>query len=137
MPRRREKKKVSLRGHRRHGHGNVKNRRGSGNRGGRGNAGLKKHKWTYTVKFLPDHFGSKGFVRQSKKDALPTINLWQIENMVNKGELKKDGDYYVFEFKGKVLGTGKINNALKLKCTSISEKAKQKLEAAGGSVEEL
>ncbi|MEM4295507.1 MAG: uL15m family ribosomal protein [Candidatus Anstonellales archaeon] len=131
MPKRKKKKTAYLRGFRRHGHGNIKNRRGSGNKGGKGNAGLHKHKWTYTVKYAKDHFGSKGFVRQNKKH-IKTINLWEIENMAKKGLLEMKDKAYIFEFDGKVLGTGNLSNAYIIKALAFSEKAKQRIEEAGG-----
>ena len=137
MVRRHSKKKNYLRGMRRHGRGNIKNRRGSGNRGGRGLAGMKKHKWTRTVKYAKDHFGSRGFVRPSKKKVLPTVNLWEINAMASKGELKSEGDVFVFEFKGKLLGTGKVTVPVKVRALSASQKAQDKLKEAGGSFEQI
>ncbi len=136
MPRRYQKKKVSLRGWRRHGHGNVKNRRGSGNKGGRGNAGLKKQKWTYTVKYAKDHFGSKGFVKKGKVKKLPSVNVWEIEKMAKAGKLKQDNGVYTFEFKGKILGTGSITVPVSVKAVKVTEKAAEKIKSAGGSITE-
>ncbi|GAH16501.1 unnamed protein product, partial [marine sediment metagenome] len=45
-----------------HGKG-KKGGRGAGLRGGRGNAGLLKHKHMYMTKNMPDHFGRHGFKR--------------------------------------------------------------------------
>ena len=137
MPSRKERKSKSLRGMRRHGRGNIKNRRGSGNRGGKGNAGLHKHKWSYVVKYDKERYGNQGFVRHVKKRELKTINLWEIENKIKRGEIKKKGDAYEFEFNGKVLGSGAISYPLILKAEKITEKAKGKIESAGGKVEEL
>ncbi len=135
MPQRYQKKKTSLRGHRRHGHGNVKNRRGSGNRGGRGNAGLKKQKWIYTVKYAKDHFGNKGFVRHGVKHEMDTINVWEIEKMAKSGALKEEKGLYIFDFDGKVLGAGLLTLPIKLKAKKITEKAREKIKNAGGNVE--
>jgi large subunit ribosomal protein L15 len=131
MPKRKKKKKVYLRGFRRHGHGNIKNRRGSGNKGGKGNAGLHKHKWTYTVKYLKDHFGKKGFLRHNKKQ-LPVINLWEIEKLASEGKLDKIDDRYIFEFKGKVLGLGTLTSPVVVKALSFSSKAMERIKEAGG-----
>ena len=55
-------KTSKYRGGRTHGRGR-KAGRGAGLRGGRGNAGLHKHKWISTVKYSPEHFGRRGFKR--------------------------------------------------------------------------
>ncbi len=135
MPSRKERKSKYLRGMRRHGKGNIKNRRGSGNRGGKGNAGLHKHKWSYVVKYDKDRYGNKGFVRQVKKKSIATLNLWEIENMIKKGEVKKKGDAYEIEFNGKILGSGSLSYPVIVKAKMITEKAKGKIENAGGKAE--
>ncbi len=137
MPVRRERKVNKLRGKRRHGRGNVKNRRGSGNRGGKGNAGLHKHKWSYVVKYEKDRYGNNGFVRHVKKKELPVVNLWEIDNMVKRGEIKKEGDGYKYEFKGKVLGSGNVSYPIIIKAIKYTEKAAKKVEAAGGKIEKI
>jgi large subunit ribosomal protein L15 len=136
MPERKKKKKVYLRGSRRHGHGNIKNRRGSGNKGGKGAAGLHKHKWTYTVKYAKDHFGSKGFVRPNKK-TMKTINLWEIEKLAKEGKLENVNGMYHLKFDGKVLGTGNITVPVSVVAKSFSAKAEQRIKEAGGKTEKL
>ncbi|MEM4427493.1 MAG: 50S ribosomal protein L15, partial [Zestosphaera sp.] len=42
-----------MRGSRTHGYGRVGQHRKAGSRGGRGAAGLHKHKWTWVVKYHP------------------------------------------------------------------------------------
>ncbi|MGA2874798.1 MAG: 50S ribosomal protein L15, partial [Nitrososphaerales archaeon] len=44
-----------LRGSRTHGWGQIGQHRRTGSKGGSGMAGLHKHKWSYTVKYMPDH----------------------------------------------------------------------------------
>ena len=58
---RRAKKIRKKRGSRTCGYGITKKHRGAGSRGGRGKAGLLKHKKTWMIKYDPDHFGKKGF----------------------------------------------------------------------------
>ena len=134
MPKRKERKSKYLRGMRRHGKGNIKNRRGAGNRGGRGKAGMHKHKWSYTVKYEPDKYGRHGFVRHNKKP-MPAINVWEIENYIKQNMLEKDGELYTFTFKGKILGSGEITKPVKVRALKITQKAKKKIEEAGGRVE--
>ena len=131
MPPRFKRKVHYLRGSRRMGRGNVKNRRGSGNRGGRGRAGLHKHKWSSVAHREEEFFGKHGFKRPNKKK-VPTINIWEIENYVEKGALEKEGEVYVFHFKGKVLGFGNLKYPVKVYALSFSKKAKEKIEASGG-----
>lgn len=135
MSSRKTKKVHKLRGHRSRGRGNVKNRRGSGNRGGRGNAGLHKHKWTYTVKYDKDHFGACGFVRHVNAEKPKTLNVWELNALISNGKIAKKGEMYSYEFDGKILGSGEINYPIHIKAKSFTEKAIKKIEAAGGKIE--
>ncbi|HID71881.1 MAG TPA: 50S ribosomal protein L15, partial [Thermoplasmata archaeon] len=77
-----------------HGRG-KKAGRGAGLRGGRGNAGLHKHKYIYTVKYIPNHFGRRGFKRPQKViKEKKSINFMEInerlEEFKEKGYLKKE-----------------------------------------------
>ncbi len=131
-----------FRGSRTHGRG-KKAGRGAGLRGGRGNAGLHKHKWISIVKYDPDHFGHHGFKRpQSVVRSKVTINLSEIELALP--ELSKDG--YAAEKDGKwtvdltkmgvdkLLGSGRISKPLKIKVAEASASAQEKLKAVGGSI---
>ena len=115
------------------GAGNTKNRRGKGCRGGKGNAGPQKARWTFFTTNEPDHLGRHGFVRPGPKKCIKTVDLNDIQRMVDKGDLKKgDGGKYEYSFKGKVLGSGKIASPVLVKADSFSKKAKEKLMKAGG-----
>lgn len=134
MANRKEKRVKSYRGHRTHGGGNVKNRRGSGNRGGVGHAGLNKQKKTWTVKFAPDYFGNHGFVNPTT-EKIGTINVFEIENMAKKGTLEKKGAKASFVFDGKILGAGELTVPVAITAVSWSKKAEDKIKQAGGSIE--
>ena len=113
-----------------HGKG-KKGGRGAGLRGGRGNAGLLKHRYVYMIKNMPDHFGRHGFKRPQgviKKDK--TINVGELED---KFPSKKDIDKEKEGF-DKLLGGGKLNSKLKIKVDSASEKAIEKIKEKGGEV---
>ena len=113
-----------------HGRG-KKGGRGAGLRGGRGNAGLLKHRYIYMVKNMPDHFGRHGFKRPrsvTKKDK--TINVGQLEE---KFPEKKEIDLEKEGF-DKLLGGGNINSSLKIKVKKASEKAVNKIKEKGGDV---
>lgn len=136
MAKRKEKRAKKYRGRRTHGCGNVKNRRGSGNRGGVGHAGLNKHKKTWTVKFAPNYFGNRGFVNPTKRD-IRTINIFEIENIVKKGKVEKKDGKEVFVFKGKILGSGVLSIPLNIRALCWSKKAEEKIKQVGGSIEKI
>lgn len=130
MPMRKNKKNSKYLGNRTHGRGDTKRGRGKGNKGGIGNSGWNKHKWTKCAKNKKAWMNSsKGFTTPVDK-SLKTINIFKISNMIEKGELKDS-----YEFKGKILGSGNIKLPILVKALSFTEKAKKKIEAAGGSLE--
>ncbi|HEX7392838.1 MAG TPA: uL15 family ribosomal protein [Thermoplasmata archaeon] len=131
-----------FRGSRTHGRG-KKAGRGAGLRGGRGNAGLHKHKWISIVKYDPDHFGHHGFKRpQSVVRSKVTINLSEVElalpALSNDGfAAEKDGKWTVDLTKmgvDKLLGSGRISKPLTIKVAEASASAEEKLKAVGGSI---
>jgi len=123
-------KTKKFRGAMTHGRG-KKAGRGAGLRGGRGNAGLHKHKYMHMLKYMPDHFGRHGFKRPPsviKKDK--TINVGQLEE---KFPEKKSIDLTKEGF-DKLLGGGAINSNLKIKVKNASQKAVEKIKERGGEV---
>ena len=123
-------KTKKFRGSMTHGRG-KKGGRGAGLRGGRGNAGLLKHKYMYMIKNMPDHFGRHGFKRPQnviKRDK--TINVGQLEV---KFPGKKDIDLTKEGF-DKLLGGGETSSSLKVKVNAASEKAVEKIKEKGGEV---
>jgi len=136
VARRKSKQKSKYLGKRRFGGGDVKNNRGSGNRGGVGNAGRCKHKGTWVAKYAPDYFGKHGFYNPTKKST-PVFQLYEINQRAVRDKLeKKDGKYY-FEFKGKILGTGAVTVPLIVKAVSWSKKTEEKVKQAGGQMEKM
>ena len=113
-----------------HGKG-KKGGRGAGLRGGRGNAGLLKHRYMHMIKNMPDHFGKHGFKRpQSIIQRNKTLNVGQLEDIFpgkNEINLTKEG----FD---KLLGGGRLNKKLKIKVNSASEKAIAKIKDKGGEI---
>jgi large subunit ribosomal protein L15 len=131
-----------FRGGRTHGRG-KKAGRGAGLRGGRGNAGLHKHKWISTVKYSPEHFGRHGFKRpQSVVADKITMNLSDLElslpMLARDGFAEeKDGKWTVDLTRlgvDKLLGSGRIATPVAVRVTQVSAKAKAKLEGAGGKL---
>lgn len=105
--------------------------RGAGLRGGKGNAGLLKHRHMYMTKNMPNHFGSHGFKRPQgvvKRDV--TINVGDLEE---KFPGKKTVNLTEEGF-DKLLGGGKIANKIKVTVDSASEKAVEKIKEKGGEV---
>ncbi|MCD6511973.1 MAG: uL15 family ribosomal protein [Thaumarchaeota archaeon] len=118
------------RGSRTHGWGQVGQHRKSGSRGGRGKAGMAKHKWTYTIKYEPDHFG---------KDKLPKksfikkwVNVGQLDSIAERlGKEVLDLNSLGYE---KLLGAGEVKKPYTVIVRSFTELAKKKVEDAGGRV---
>ena len=131
------KKKIKYRGSHTHGCGSKKKRRGAGNRGGRGNAGLNKHKKSLMVKEMPDHYGRYGFKLPAKVNRLKAINsikLRDIDIIVNKLGLEKI-DLAKFGY-DKVLCGGILTKPVAIKAKFFSKKAKEMIEKYGGNIEE-
>ncbi len=134
---RRRKKKNKVRGHRTHGQGDTKNRRGAGSRGGRGRAGSHKHKYT-------KYFGQFG---KNKKKVIgkplgPSMNLDQIEQMLPKwvaGEKAlKEGNKVVVDGKrlgfAKVLARGQLKSKVVFENLKASKRALEKIRERGSVV---
>lgn len=134
--RRKGRQKKSYLGQRGFGRGNCKNRRGSGNRGGKGKAGICKHKGTWAAKYAPGYFGKHGFSNPNAK-CVKVVHLYDINRRAVLGKLDKSGDKYVFEFKGKVLATGKVTVPLSIKAKMWSKRTEEKVKAAGGDIAAL
>lgn len=134
--RRKQGQKKGYLGHRSHGRGNVKNRRGSGNRGGRGKAGICKHKGTWAAKYAPGYFGKCGFVRPVGKD-VKVAHLYEINQKAVSNELEKKGGKFHFDFDGKILATGSVTVPLSIKASSWSKNVEKKLSSAGGDISKI
>lgn len=124
-------------GERTHGHGDTKNWRGAGNRGGHGKAGSHKHKFS-------KYYGTFGVkVRLNPKIKGKALNLDQITQELSKwkaqGRVVEDEGKWVIDGErlkiAKVLGSGSIEPKLVFRNIRVSEKAKQKIESADGEVE--
>ncbi len=133
-----------MRGSRTHGRGN-KAGRGAGLIGGRGMAGLGKTGRMRMLKYFPNYFGRYGFKRpQSQVKANITINVSELqENLgeyITKGFAVKEGDAYNVDLTkagiDKLLGSGNIDVPINVTVAQSSDKARQKLEASGGSIAE-
>lgn len=134
---RRQKRHRRFRGRRTY-HGSHKKWRGGGSRGGRGAAGLHKHKWTWTVKYGKDHFGK--LVNKNRKGKIPTVNLNYLndnaENFLKKKIAEKEGEAIKINVAKlgymKVLGGGKVTIPLVIEAKYFSKSAEEKIAKAGG-----
>lgn len=122
-------------------HGSHKKWRGGGSRGGRGKAGLHKHKWSYTVNYDPKHFGKKGFKRPTKLvERIRAINLKDLDQMIEKLLEKKLAEKQDDKIKidlgrvgyDKLLGSGRVIKPLIVEAKYFSKQAIKKLEESGG-----
>lgn len=139
---RKEKKFRRFRGCRSYGFGSHKKHRGGGSRGGRGQAGLHKHKWSYTVKYDKDHFGKHGFTRPPKiVEVVKAVNISDIDKRIEqllkeKVAVEEGGKIKIDAAKigcDKVLGSGKLKHAMTIKAKYFSKSAVKKIEQAGGN----
>ncbi|MEW5997072.1 MAG: uL15m family ribosomal protein [Candidatus Micrarchaeota archaeon] len=137
MPRRKQKRKIRMRGSRFHGFGNVKNKRGKGCRGGVGRAGLHKHKFSWTARHNPDYGRLMGFVPHAPGRRLPATNLFEINTLAEKGGLQQKEGKLQFEFRGKILGAGELRHPIALKALSWSKIAERKVKEAGGELSRI
>ncbi len=138
MAKRKERQKKGYLGHRSHGRGNVKNRRGSGNRGGRGKAGMCKHKWSWATKNVRGcYFGKNGFARPWAEARAKVAHLYDINQKAMLNQLEKKEGRYVFDFDGKILATGSVTMPLAIRAASWSRNVEEKLKAAGGAISKL
>jgi len=141
---RRRKKSRKLRGRTRTmGWGRIGQHRKSGSRGGFGLVGFHKHKWTWTIKYAPHWFGKHGFTQPPTiVVGINAINVGELDeiarDMLRQGIVQKENNKIVIDVSvlgfNKVLGKGKITLPLKVITPAITEKAREKIEAAGGEV---
>ncbi len=136
-------KKNRQRGSRTHGGGTHKNRRGAGNRGGRGNAGRSKHQ----MHGQPP-LGKHGFTRPPEVQRevaeidVRTIDeqvaLWAAEGIAEETEFgyRVDARDVVEDADEadvvKVLGNGQVRNQLEVVADAFSASAVEGIEGEGG-----
>lgn len=136
-------KRSKYRGSRTCGGGTHKNRRGAGNRGGRGRAGINAHHFVKWYKEMGGPvFGKDGFSNSSQL----TVTVMDvgiidqiIPSLLAQGIAKNDGDAIVINTAdmgiNKVLGSGKVTKKLNISAQAFSESAKIKIEKMGGKTQ--
>lgn len=124
-----------------HGKGNAKNKRGKGNKGGWGRAGMHKHRFSHITVYERDwmaHGGRFGFYNNNPTHKkMDTLNLFEIDQKVVAGEIPTKDGKLTLDFDGKILGTGPIHHAVLIRARAASEKAIERLSAAGGKFEQV
>ncbi len=130
-------KTKKFRGSRTCGGGTHKNRRGAGNRGGRGHAGGCKHHFVKEL-MLGRGYGDYGFKRPQKViHSVPVVDVGILDEIAEalveqKKARVRTGKYYITLDAYKVLGAGQVSKPLIVTASSFSGRAVEKLEAAGG-----
>jgi large subunit ribosomal protein L15 len=125
------KKTKKFRGSMTHGRG-KKAGRGAGLRGGRGNAGLSKHRYMHLTKYMPNHsFGKHGFKRpQGLQEENTIINVGKLkEQYPKKTTINLTDEGY-----DKLLGGGSVSKKYKITVEKASKKAIEKIKNNGGEV---
>ncbi len=137
------RKTRKLRGSRTVGYGQVGQHRKSGSRGGKGKAGLHKHKWSWTVKYAPNYFGRDEFKPPRRTIAKKWINVSQLneiyEGLSKIGKIKKKDGKALIDLTDlgydKLLGEGEVKHPYYVMAKSFTKSAKDKIEKAGGVLE--
>jgi len=133
-------KRSKYRGSRTCGGGTHKNRRGAGNRGGRGRAGINAHHFVKWYKELGGPvFGKDGFCNQTATP-VTAIDIGALDQIVPsllaQGIAKQEGDAIVINAADmgieKVLGSGRVTRKFAISASAFSETAKAKIEKMGG-----
>ena len=136
-------KKRRQRGSRTHGGGTHKNRRGAGNRGGRGNAGRDKHQI-----HGQEPLGKHGFTRPPELDrdvseiSLRSIDedvgLWAADGLAEETDFGYRVDVRDVVEDGhdadvvKVLGSGQVRTQIEVVADAFTDSARDAIESAGG-----
>lgn len=93
-------------------------------------AGMHKHKWSYTVKYAPDHFGKNAFSPPNRIITRRWLNVSDLEAVSGK---TSDINLSVLGY-DKLLGSGEIKRAVNVTISRASASAIEKVKAAGGSI---
>ena len=115
-----------------HGRGH-KAGRGAGKRGGRGNAGINKHRVMTRIKYMPNHWGMHGFNRNpGLRTVHVTCNVGDLETIADGKDSVNLTEMGIDKLLGSV---GQLKKALTITVEEWSAKAAEKVSAAGGSIE--
>jgi len=132
-------KRSKYRGSRTCGGGTHKNRRGAGNRGGRGRAGQRDHRFSHFYLRGEISNGKHGFVNKTSVP-VAAIDVGDIDQMVealvSEGFATREGDLITLDATEigieKVLGGGQVTHRMSISARAFSERARAKIEEMGG-----
>jgi len=136
-------KRSKYRGSRTCGGGTHKNRRGAGNRGGRGRAGINAHHFVKWYKEMGGRvFGKDGFFHNPAV-IVTTMDVGIIDqiipSLIAQGIAKQEGDAVTINAADmgieKVLGSGRVTKKINISAEAFSESAKAKIEKMGGKAQ--
>ncbi len=137
MARRIKSRKSKHMGNRTFGGGNTKNRRGKGNKGGKGRAGYHKHNWLRTIKYEGTNKvsrGIQGFSNPSRK-SFKTVRLGDLFFKLSSFPKSAEGVYQI-ELRGaSVVSGGAFSAKAHVKAARFSAPAKERIEKLGGKTE--
>jgi large subunit ribosomal protein L15 len=144
MPANKRKKTSRFKGSRSYGHGLRKKPRGAGHRGGRGNAGSGKRADQNKPSSWKDlnYFGKHGFINKGASNDIKAVNTEYLEQNIDRLVSEKKAEFkngiYVIDLGkigyDKLLCKGFIKRKYNITCLKASKGAKEKVEAAGGSL---
>lgn len=134
------KKTRKLRGSRTFGYGQVGQHRKGGMKGGKGKAGLHKHKWSWTVKYALEHFGRGHLKPKIENISRRWLNVGALDRLydgISKGKKvkHKEGKPLIDLISlgyDKLLGNGVVSKPYYVIAPAYSQGAKDKVEKAGG-----
>lgn len=132
-------KRSKYRGSRTCGGGTHKNRRGAGNRGGRGRAGQRDHRFSHFYLKGEISNGKHGFVNKTSV-RVSALDIGEIDQMaealLREGLATQEGDLIALDVTelgiDKVLGGGKVTHKMSISAREFSERARAKIEEMGG-----
>lgn len=132
-------KRTKYRGSRTCGGGTHKNRRGAGNRGGRGRAGQRDHRFSHFYLKGEISNGKHGFVNKTSVP-VSALDVGEIDQMaealLNEGLAVREGELITLNVTelgiDKVLGGGRVTHKLSISAREFSERARAKIEEMGG-----
>ncbi len=144
MVTRRRSKMSRARGTWTHGWGAKKKHRGSGHRGGKGNAGSGKRADSKKPSYWKDtqYMGKYGFVMKGRVQESEPLNVSDLEDRLlqwkaEKKVAEKNGSIHIdLPSLGytKLLGSGSVNHKFIVTVSSATKKAIEEVQRAGGKV---
>lgn len=132
-------KRSKYRGSRTCGGGTHKNRRGAGNRGGRGRAGQRDHNYVHHLLRGTVKNGKYGFV-PAVRTSCAVLDVGSIDEiadaLVADGIARQEGDVIILDVADlgidKVLGSGRVTRPFQITAREFSARAVEKIEERGG-----